>query len=108
VISLAYSRDDVPLSMLVWQFPASRAGLENLNLLHQPSVLRRQRPVVPSCRRLTAERTLSMAELVGLISDLRALEDLHRAGVVERARVVDVSVIPARHGLRTVKARFIF
>jgi hypothetical protein len=41
----------------------------------------------------------------GLISDLRALKGLHRAEVVEQARVVDGSVIPARHRLRTVEAR---
>jgi hypothetical protein len=46
-----------------------------------------------------------MAELVELISDLRALKGLHRAEVVEQARVIDGSVIPARHRLRTVEAR---
>jgi hypothetical protein len=46
-----------------------------------------------------------MAELVELISDLRALKSLHRAEVIEQARVIDGSVIPARHRLRTVEAR---
>ena len=47
----------------------------------------------------------SMAELVELISDLRALKSLHRAEAIEQARVVDGSVIPVRHRLRTVEAR---
>ena len=38
-------------------------------------------------------------------SDLRALKSLHRAEVVEQARVVDGGVIPAMHRLRTVEPR---
>jgi hypothetical protein len=96
------------LSMLVWQF-RSMAELvpEIVALRDQPSVLRASVRVVPSCPRSIAERNLalaeSMAELVELISDLRALKSLHRAEVVEQARVVNGSVIPARHRLRIVE-----
>jgi hypothetical protein len=87
-----------PVSMLVWQFRS-----------HQPSVLPRQRQSGPQLSAMDRRADLAlaqpMAELVELISDLRALKGLHRAEIVEQARVVDGRVIPTRHRLRTVEAR---
>ena len=96
--------------MLVWQFRSmAELVLEIVALRDQPSVLRRQRPGRPQLsaidRRADLALVQSMAELVELISDLRALKSLHRAEVIEQARVVDGGVIPARHRLRTVESR---
>jgi hypothetical protein len=90
--------------------PSCRAGLENLSsALSAERSPARQRPGRPQLsaidRRADLALAQSMAELVELISDLRALKGLHRPELVEQAWIVDGSVIPARQRYRPSSAK---